>query len=171
MVISSFVMSALTFFSISSKMVVIKVKGERWFMKKILVIDGKGGRLGGAIVEMLKKEFENFDIYAIGTNAIATSQMAKQGASFVATGENAVVVNAKDADVLIGPIGVAIANSFLGEVTGKMAKAVGKSNAFKIFVPSNRCNHFIVGTVDLTINDSINAIKAKLKDIENCKCE
>ena len=132
---------------------------------KILVIDGKGGRLGAGIVEMLKKSFDNFEIYVVGTNVLATSQMMKSGADFGATGENPVVVNCRDAKIIIAPIGVVMADSFLGEVTGKMSVAVGGSSAFKILIPNNKCNHYIVGVKDQTATEFIENVKEKIKQV------
>ncbi len=101
-------------------------------MKKIVVIDGQGGRMGKSIIEQLKKncpEELDFRIYALGTNSAATQAMIKGGADFGATGENPMIVNCKDADMIIGPIGILIADSLLGEITPAMAVAVGSSSA------------------------------------------
>ena len=112
-------------------------------MKKIVVIDGQGGRMGKTVIEQLLKRFPNLSIYGIGTNSIATSALLKAGAAYGATGENPVIVNSSDADIIIGPIGIVIANSLLGEITASMAAAIGTSRAYKILIPVNRCNHFI----------------------------
>ena len=87
----------------------------------ILVIDGQGGQLGGQIIKSLKGNFSNADITAVGTNATATAAMLKAGANQAATGENPVVVASRKADVIIGPIGIVIADAMLGEITPKMA--------------------------------------------------
>jgi len=94
-------------------------------MKKITVIDGQGGKMGRSIIEQLKKQFPEQEILAIGTNSIATSAMLKAGADYGATGENPVIVAARDSDIIIGPIGIVIADSLHGEVTAAMAAAVG----------------------------------------------
>lgn len=98
---------------------------------KLLVIDGQGGKMGRAIVEQLKKELPEQEITAIGTNSIATSTMLKAGADMGATGENPVIFNCKDADIVIGPIGIIAANSLLGEVTPSMAAAISSSRLLK----------------------------------------
>lgn len=82
-----------------------------------------------------------------------------------ATGENPVVVNAKNADVIIGPVGIIVANALMGEVTPKMALAVGESEAFKLLIPVNKCNNYIVGTKNIGINDLVNETAGKLYDI------
>ena len=92
---------------------------------KIIVIDGQGGKMGKGVVEQLKKAHPGLELIAVGTNSIATSAMLKAGADAGATGENPVVVNSRDADIIIGPIGIVIANSLLGEITPAMAVAVG----------------------------------------------
>lgn len=114
-------------------------------MKKITIIDGQGGKIGKTLVEQLKKNHPEQEIYAIGTNSIATSAMMKAGADYGATGENPCIVNAEDSDIIIGPVGIVFANALLGEITPAIATAVGASKAFKILIPMNRCNHHIVG--------------------------
>ena len=112
----------------------------------ILVIDGQGGGMGRQLVAAVRSAFPKADITAVGTNALATSAMLKAGASNGATGENAVTVCARKADFIMGPIGIAIADSLLGEVTPKMAEAVGKSGAV------NACDTLMAGTADLSVN-------------------
>ncbi len=112
---------------------------------KILVIDGQGGRIGKCIIENLLSSFPKMEIFAVGTNSIATSAMKKAGATLCATGENAVKCNAKDAHIILGPIGIGFANSMYGEITTKIAKAVSKSKAKKILVPITKCKVTVVG--------------------------
>jgi len=40
-----------------------------------------------------------------------------------ASGENAVVQNVDDVDVIVGPLGIILANSMRGELTAKMAES------------------------------------------------
>ena len=94
-------------------------------MKKILIIDGQGGMLGKQLVEDVKKILPESEVIAVGTNIMATNSMLKAGADNGATGENAVVVCARTADIIVGPVGIAIADSLLGEITPQMAAAVG----------------------------------------------
>lgn len=124
-------------------------------MKKITVIDGQGGKMGKSIIEQLKKQFPQQEILAIGTNSTATAAMLKAGADFGATGENPVIVAARDSDLIIGPIGIVIADSLYGEVTPAMAVAVGQSRARQLLMPVNRCNHQVVGCSNLSLNDII----------------
>ena len=126
-------------------------------MKKIVVIDGQGGKIGSMLVGRLKAEMDQHEVYAIGTNSIATSAMMKAGASFGATGENPAIVNCRDADIIIGPIGIVVADSLVGEITPAMAVAIGQSPAQKVLLPINRCNNYIVGARDLPIADLIDA--------------
>lgn len=123
--------------------------------KQILVIDGQGGKIGRQIVDALKKQYENIFITAIGTNGNATAAMLKAGADQGATGENPVIVASRKADIIIGPVGIVVADSLLGEVSEKMAAAVGKSEAVKILVPINRCNNIVVGVKCDSINEMI----------------
>ena len=132
-------------------------------MKKILIIDGQGGMLGKQLVEDVKKILPESEVIAVGTNIMATNSMLKAGADNGATGENAVVVCARTADIIVGPVGIAIADSLLGEITPQMAAAVGQSNAKKVLIPVNKCNNIIVGFDDKKtselINDAIETIE------------
>lgn len=135
---------------------------------KVVIIDGQGGSLGKALTERVKDY--DCEIYAIGTNSIATSVMLKAGAHYGATGENPVVVNCRDADVIIGPIGIIAADSLLGEITPKMASAIACSHAKKILVPVSRCKIYVAGTPDLSFGEAIDSAVAALKNlIENGK--
>ena len=106
---------------------------------RIVVIDGQGGRIGKSIIEQLRSSGCTDEVLAVGTNSIATSAMLKAGADAGATGENPVVVAARDADVIVGPIGIIAADSMLGEITPAMADAIGRSRARKVLVPVNKC--------------------------------
>lgn len=105
----------------------------------VAVVDGQGGGMGRGLVEAVKRAWPDLRVRALGTNALATAAMLKAGADDGATGENAVAVNAARADVVLGPVGAAIPNGLLGEVTPRMAEAIGASGAVKILLPSNRC--------------------------------
>ena len=117
-------------------------------MVKIVIIDGQGGRMGSHLVDKIKQTGITSQVFAIGSNSIATAAMLRAGADFGATGENPVVVNSADADFILGPIGILSADSLLGEITPGMAVAVGRSHAHKILLPVNRCNCHVVGVVD-----------------------
>lgn len=129
---------------------------ERIIMKnkiKIVIIDGQGGRVGSLLTEKLRKaSLPEAEIYAVGTNAAATAAMMKAGADHGATGENPVLVACRDADYIIGPLGILAADSLLGEITPPMAVAVGQSQAQKLLLPVNRCNHHVVGVQDLSLS-------------------
>lgn len=129
---------------------------------KITIIDGQGGRIGKSVIEQIKKNHPDLELYAIGTNSLATSAMLKAGATFGATGENPCIINAQDSDIIIGPIGIMFANALLGEITPAIATAVGSSNAFKILIPTNRCKHFIAGSNDSSLSDYIRIACEKL---------
>ena len=132
---------------------------------KAVVIDGQGGRLGQMIVEAICKEELPMDLYAIGTNSIATSAMLKAGASQGATGENPVVVACRDADVIIGPIAIVSADSLLGEITPAMATAIGQSRALKLLLPVSHCDNQVVGVKNLTMNEMVKETVSELKKL------
>src|SRR5690348_5019262 len=106
---------------------------------RIVVIDGMGGGLGAQIVARVKPlAAEAHELVALGANAIATAAMMKAGAGAGATGENAILVNVPRAQVILGPVGVAIPHSLMGEITPEMAAAVALSPAMKILVPTTQ---------------------------------
>jgi len=111
----------------------------------ILVIDGQGGNIGRQLVKTIAQRFPQAQLTAVGTNSSATANMMKGGASAGATGENAVKVGCRKADVIVGPLGIVIADSLLGEVTADMAVAVARSEAVKILIPLNRCDNLVAG--------------------------
>ena len=132
---------------------------------KIAVIDGQGGKIGQMIVNAIKKEGISCSIRAIGTNSAATAAMMKAGATEGATGENPVIVACRQADVIIGPIGILVADGLLGEITPAMAAAVGRSEATKLLLPLNLCNNIVVGTQSLPVAKLIDETILALKSI------
>jgi hypothetical protein len=136
----------------------------------LLVIDGQGGQLGSQIIKAIRNKYNDIYIMAVGTNATATASMIKAGANQGATGENPVIVASRKANVIIGPIGIVIADSLLGEITPKMAVAVGQSNATKILVPINKCENLIAGVPNLTTSALIDDTLNKLQEIISKKC-
>ncbi len=111
----------------------------------ILVVDGQGGRLGKQIVERLRETLPDAVIRAVGTNVRATNAMLRAGADEGATGENPLIVACRQADYIVGPLGIVIADSLLGEVTPKMACAVAQSSAARILIPMNMCDNLVAG--------------------------
>lgn len=122
---------------------------------RILVIDAQGGGIGRQLVAQIKRELPNFVVRAVGTNTTATSAMLKAGADEAATGENAVVVGCREADVIVGPVGIAIADSMFGEVTPAMAVAVGQSKAKRVLIPFDNCNNIIAAPSLGNVSDLI----------------
>jgi len=118
---------------------------------KLVVIDGQGGRLGCLLVEGLRKRLPQAQICALGTNAVATAAMLKAGADVGATGENPVIRNVMDADGVLGPVGIVVANAILGEVTPAMAEAVGSCQGKKYLVPVNSCGVVVAGVEELPL--------------------
>ena len=133
---------------------------------KIMVIDGQGGRMGKSIVEQVKSSLPEEEILAIGTNSTATAAMLKAGADEGATGENPAIVGSRIADVIIGPIGIVIADSLLGEITPDMAVAIGQSRAKKILIPVNRCQNFVVGCEELPLGEYVKLVVEEVKKMK-----
>ena len=131
----------------------------------IVVIDGQGGRMGCHVIDGIRAARLPVSVTAIGTNALATAAMLKAGADRGATGENPVVVACREADVIIGPIGILAADSLLGEVTEKMAVAVGRSRATKLLLPVNQCRNIVVGTQQLTMAQIAQEAAAQVRQL------
>lgn len=120
---------------------------------RILVIDGQGGGIGRSLVELLVKNFPDAEVGATGTNSVATETMLKGGPSFAATGENAIIFNAAEADVIVGPAGIIMANALHGEISPAIAMAVSSSKAKVVLIPMNHCRAYIAGVEEKKIAD------------------
>lgn len=118
----------------------------------ILIIDGQGGGIGCQLIQAVRAKLPDADITAVGTNSIATAQMVKCRPDRAATGENAVIVACRKADVIMGPVGIAIADALVGENSPAMAAAVGQSKAKKIFIPINKCEIMVAGVKDVPMS-------------------
>ena len=129
----------------------------------ILVMDAQGGGIGKQVVTAVRKRFPDVTITAVGTNAAATTAMLRAGANEGATGENAAVVCCRRADVIIGPVGIVIADAMLGEVTPRIAVAVGQSAAKRILIPVNHCANFIAGVADLSVGRLVDSVVTELE--------
>ncbi len=132
---------------------------------KVLVIDGQGGGLGRQLVSALAAACPEAELTAVGTNSLAANAMLKAGASRAATGENAVVVNCRRADIIVGPIGIVIADALLGEITPAMAAAVCQSGARRVLVPINHCENYVVGVLDQPVSQLVTAAAQKVKEL------
>lgn len=122
---------------------------------KIMIMDGQGGGVGRSLVEELRAAYPEADLIAVGTNATATANMMKGGTTSGATGENAVVYNSSRVDVIVGPIGIVMANAMLGEITPKMAEAVASSDARILLIPMSRCNATVMGVEGRKLSDYV----------------
>ena len=138
---------------------------------KIAVIDGQGGGIGKLLTERLKNGVSHAEIWGIGTNVAATLAMQKAGADVSATGENAILVACRKADVIVGPIGIVIADALFGEITPKIAAAVGQSDAKRILIPINHCDNIVVGVSELSIpklvQSAVDAVRGIHTDLLN----
>lgn len=134
---------------------------------RVLIIDGQGGGLGRQLVTAVKEYDQSIEVLAVGTNSAATNAMLKAGADQAATGENSVVVASERVDVIMGPVGIVIADSMLGEITPRMAVAVGQSRAKRILIPVNLCDNIVVGVSDASMGKNVqNAIDALKKSLD-----
>ena len=137
---------------------------------RVLVIDGQGGGLGRQLTAALAAGCPDIELTAVGTNSIAASAMLKAGAHRAATGENAVVVNCRRADIIVGPIGIAIADALMGEISPAMANAVASSNAYRVLIPMNLCSTYVAGVdkkSSAILDDAMAHIRSLLEGREN----
>ena len=132
----------------------------------ILVVDGQGGGVGRQLVQSLKSELPDSFVMAVGTNSSASSAMLKAGADAAATGENAVTVAARKADVIAGPVGIVIADSLYGEITSEMALSIARSNAKRVLLPFQHCDNVIVGVGDYNIPHLVKMAVEEIKSLE-----
>ena len=122
--------------------------------RRAVILDGQGGGIGAQLARLVSRELPaGWELLAVGTNVSATAAMLKAGASQGATGENAVIYNAARADLILGPIGLILANGIMGEVSPAMASAVSGSGAVKILIPTTTCGVYVAGTEDLRLEE------------------
>lgn len=132
---------------------------------RVLIIDAQGGGIGRQLVAAIRQTLPGTEITAVGTNSMATAAMHKAGADHAATGENAVVVACRKADVIMGPIGIVIADALLGEITPVMAAAVGQSSAKRILIPFRHCDNLVAGVAPLSAGGLIQEAVALLREL------
>jgi hypothetical protein len=138
-------------------------------VKRVLVIDGQGGGIGRAVIEKIRRDqMTGMELVAVGTNALATAQMLKAGADAGASGESAVIWNCRQADLIVGAIGIVSAGSMLGELSPAMAEAIGASQAVKILIPLNKCHLQVAGVSDdalpVRIDQAVEMVRQYLAD-------
>ena len=135
----------------------------------ILVIDGQGGKLGKSLVENIKKSFPQAELMAVGTHSAAAEAMRRAGADQTATGENPVLVACRRAQIIVGPIGIAIADALMGEISPAMANAVASSSAYRVLIPMNLCSTYVAGVNQKSsaiIDDAMEHIRQLLAQIK-----
>lgn len=129
---------------------------------RIMIMDGQGGGVGKCLVEELRGAYPQAELVAVGTNAAATANMMRGGTALGATGENAVIYNSSRADVIVGPIGIVMANAMLGEITPRMAEAVASGGARILLVPMSRCNAEVVGVESRKLSEYVKEVVEKI---------
>lgn len=135
---------------------------------RILIIDGQGGGIGARLVSLLRPRLPaGCELLCTGTNSLATSAMLKAGADRGATGENALCYNTQRSDLILGPIGVVLANGIMGEVSPAAASAVSGAECVKILIPSPTCGTLIAGTEDCRLEEYLRrAVELALQELE-----
>ena len=128
----------------------------------IAVVDGMGGGVGKAIVEALARRCPDAEIWVLGTNALATSAMKKAGAHMAATGENAICVSCRRADIVAGSLGIVLAESMMGEITPRIAHEISACNAQKMLIPTNKCHVNLIGVRDRPMGQQIDELTEQI---------
>ena len=131
----------------------------------VLVIDGQGGGLGRQLVAAISAACPEARLTAVGTNSLATSAMLKAGTVRAATGENAVVVNCRTADIIVGPIGIVIADALLGEITPAMAAAVCQCSDGRALTAIYTRHDTVARVPDQPIGQLVAAAAQKVKEL------
>jgi hypothetical protein len=134
--------------------------------KSIAVIDGQGGGIGSAIIKRLREVLgEEVEVIGLGTNAMATGAMLKAGANKGASGENAIVQTARKVDIITGTFSIVLANSMMGELTPKMAEAIGSSPAIKCLLPLRMPEVEIVGASKEPLPHLIDQLMKRIQEV------
>ncbi len=132
----------------------------------IAVVDGLGGGIGSQIVSGLKEALSgDVEIWALGTNPVATANMIKAGANRGASGENAICYTLRSVDLITGPLGIVLANSMMGEVTPRIAEATASSQAVKILLPIEICGVEMVGAKKEPLPHLIKKLVKRIEEI------
>ncbi len=139
---------------------------ERSDDMRLLIIDGQGGGMGRSLAERISQKCRSTEIVVAGTNSTATMNMMKVGNVQGVTGENAIVFNCPRVDVIAGPIGIALANAMLGEITPKMAEAVTSSDAQVFLLPSSKCAVKIIGLQEKKLAEYVDEVAEKIAALE-----
>ena len=127
-------------------------------------MDGQGGGVGRSLIEAIHLKYPDAELVAVGTNAAATSNVMKGGTAAGVTGENAVIYNSRRADVIMGPIGIVMANAMLGEITPRMAEAVASSDADILLIPMSHCSAQVMGVESRKLGDYIREAVEKIAE-------
>lgn len=118
---------------------------------EILVIDGQGGRIGQQLIKAILTRYPQVEVTAIGTNSLATSAMLKGGASQGATGENALLVACRRADVILGPRHRHRRRPDGGDLPGHGGSGGAGPGPRRILIPLNQCDNLVAGVAELPV--------------------
>lgn len=68
-------------------------------------------------------------------------------------------------DIIVGSIGIVIADIMFGEITPCMANAVAQSSVKHILIPINHCDNIVVSISDLNIGKLIRDVICEINKI------
>ncbi|MDR1031257.1 MAG: DUF3842 family protein [Treponema sp.] len=139
----------------------------------VIIVDGMGGGIGVQLIGRLKELVDDIEIVALGTNAVATERMMKAGAHRGATGENAIRVSVAHGDFILGPIGIVIINSMMGEITSGMAEAILKAPGQRILLPLQQDHFYLAGLEQVPLakmtDKAVEIFKDRLRFIDSSR--
>jgi len=140
----------------------------------ISIVDGLGGGIGVQLCSKIRQTLgQRVEILALGANSTATEQMLKAGADRGASGENAIYVSIGMSQIILGPIGIVIPDSMMGEITPAIAQSVMRAEGKKILLPVNQ-PHFVLAGIPVfslskTIDEAIGILVSELGNMVECK--
>ena len=137
---------------------------------RIVFIDDMGGGLVAQVISQTAGRLPaDTELIGLGTNALATAAMLKAGLKRVATGENAVCVTAQTADIIVGPIGIVLANAMHCEVTAAIAESGGSIRGRKQGFPVSQSHFEFIGVENKSIGVLVKEAAEKIVEIASNK--
>jgi hypothetical protein len=137
----------------------------------VVIVDGMGGGIGVQLITRIKESWskegpggEEREIVALGANAVAAERMVKAGADRGASGENALRFSISQGDYILGPVGIVVGNSMMGEISPAMAQAILDAPGERILLPLQQEHFYIAGLEQMPLARMIDRAVDLLKE-------